>query len=170
VGVPGGLPRGGEMRNLIYTCIVVALSVPAVTLAAPNDLAVVVNKSNSTSNLTKSEVRKLVLGEQESWPGGVKVTVALLGPGSPARTAVLRVVCRMSEDEYVQHALHSDFTGESTNPPRIVASDAAILQMVASVPGAVGFVPFNEVNGSVKVVSVEGVAAGEPDYKIKVGP
>jgi hypothetical protein len=27
----------------------------------------------------------------------------------------------------------------------------------------------NELNDSVKVVSVEGVAAGEPDYKIKVG-
>lgn len=158
------------MRKLIYAYIAAALSVPFITLAASNDLAVVVNKSNATSNLTKSEVRKLVLGEQESWPGGVKVTVTLRNPGNPERAAVLRVVCRMSEDDYIQHSMHSDFTGESTNAPKIVASDAAILQIVASVPGAIGFLPLNEVNDSVKVVRVEGVAAGEPDYKIKVGP
>jgi ABC-type phosphate transport system substrate-binding protein len=158
------------MRKLIYACIAAALTVPFVTVAASSDLAVVVNKSNSTSNLTKSEIRKLVLGEQESWPGGVKVTVTLLSPGNPERAAILKTVCRMSEDDYTQHSMHSDFTGEATNAPKIVASDAAILQMVASVPGAIGFLPLNQVNASVKVVSVEGVSAGEPDYKIKVGP
>ena len=157
------------MRKFLYICISAALSVPFVTLAANNDLAVVVNKVNSTSNLTKSELRKLVLGEQESWPGGIKVTVALRSPGNPERVAVLRAVCRMSEDEYIQHAMHSDFVGETTNAPRIVSSAAAVRQLVASVPGAIGFLPLNEVNDSVKVVSVEGVAAGEPDYKIKVG-
>jgi phosphate transport system substrate-binding protein len=157
------------MRRLISICIAAALSVPFVTAATGNDLAVVVNKSNSISNLTKSELRKLVLGEQESWPGGVKVTVTLRSPGNPERAAVLRVVCRMSEDDYVQHSMHSDFVGETTNAPKIVSSAAAVRQMVASVPGAIGFLPLNEVDGSVKVVSVEGVSAGEPDYKIKVG-
>jgi phosphate transport system substrate-binding protein len=157
------------MRKILHFCIAAALAVPLVTFAAGADLAVVVNKMNSTSNLTKSELRKLVLGEQESWPGGMKVTVALRSPGNPERVAVLRAVCRMSEDEYIQHAMHSDFVGEATNPPKIVGSSAAVRQLVASVPGAIGFLPMNELNDSVKVVSVEGVAAGEPDYKIKVG-
>jgi phosphate transport system substrate-binding protein len=157
------------MRKIIYLCIAVALSVPLITIAAVNDLAVVVNKSNSTSNLTKSELRKLVLGEQESWPGGVKAAVVLRAPGNPERVAVLKVVCRMSEDEYVQHAMHSDFVGVASNAPRIVSTPAAVRQLVSSVPGAIGFLPLSEVNDTVKVVSVEGVSAGEPDYKIKVG-
>jgi hypothetical protein len=41
--------------------------------------------------------------------------------------------------------------------------------MVSTVPGAIGFLPLSEVNDTVKVLSVEGVSAGEPDYKIKVG-
>jgi phosphate transport system substrate-binding protein len=157
------------MRKFFYICMVLALSAPLLTVAATNDLAVVVNKANATSNLTKSELRKLVLGEQESWPGGMKVTVALRIPGNPERAAVLRAVCRMSEDEYIQHSMHADFTGQTMNAPKILSSPAAIRQLVASVPGAIGFLPMNEVNDSVKVVSVEGVAAGEPDYKIKVG-
>jgi phosphate transport system substrate-binding protein len=157
------------MRKFLNICFVLALSAPLLTVAATNDLAVVVNKANATSNLTKSELRKLVLGEQESWPGGMKVTVALRSPGNPERAAVLRAVCRMSEDEYIQHSMHSDFTGQATNAPRILSSPAAIRQLVATVPGAIGFLPMSEVNDTVKVVSVEGVAAGEPDYKIKVG-
>ncbi len=157
------------MRKLIYLCITVALAVPCVMFAGDNDLAVVVNKANSVSNLTKSQLRKLVLGEQGSWPGGAKVTVALRGPGSPERTGVLKVVCRMSEDDYTQHSMHSDFTGESVTPPRILSSNAAIRQFVASSPGAVGFLPLKDVNDSVKVISVDGVAAGEADYKIKAG-
>ncbi len=157
------------MRKLISLCITAALAVPCVMFAADNDLAVVVNKANSVSNLTKSQLRKLVLGEQGSWPGGAKVTVALRSPGSPERSGVLKVVCRMSEDDYTQHSMHSDFTGESITPPRILSSNAAIRQFVASSPGAVGFIPLKDVNDSVKVISVDGVAAGEADYKIKAG-
>jgi ABC-type phosphate transport system substrate-binding protein len=157
------------MRKLLNLCIAVALSAPLITFAASTDVAVVVNKANATSNLTKSELRKLVLGEQESWPGGAKVTLAFRAAGNPERAAVLRAVCRMSEDEYIQHAMHANFTGETTNAPKIMNSAAAVRQIVASVPGAIGFLPLSEVNDTVKVVSVEGVAAGEADYKIKVG-
>jgi hypothetical protein len=75
----------------------------------------------------------------------------------------------MSEDEYIQHSMHADFVGESSNAPKIVSSAAAVRQMVSTVPGAIGFLPLSEVNDTVKVVSVEGVSAGEPDYKLKVG-
>jgi len=157
------------MRKLIYLFFTVALSVPLIAFAAGSDLAVVVNKANTTSNLTKSELRKLVLGEQESWPGGMKVTVTLRAQGNPERAAVLKIVCRMSEDEYIQHSMHADFVGAASNAPKIVSSAAAVRQLVSTVPGAIGFLPLSEVNDTVKVVSVEGVSAGEPDYKIKVG-
>jgi phosphate transport system substrate-binding protein len=156
------------MRKLMYLSIAAALSVPLIAFAAGSDLAVVVNKANTTSNLTKSELRKLVLGEQESWPGGTKVTVTLRAQGNPERAAVLKAICRMSEDEYIQHSMHSDFVGAASNAPKVVSSAAAVRQMVSTVPGAIGFLPLSEVNDTVKVVSVEGVSAGEPDYKIKV--
>jgi phosphate transport system substrate-binding protein len=157
------------MRKLLSLCITAVLFLPSGLFAGDNDLAVVVNKANSAGNLTKSQLRKLVLGEQGSWPGGAKVTVVLRNPGSPERTGVLKVVCRMSEDDYTQHSMHSDFTGEATSPPRILSSNAAVRQFIASSPGAIGFLPLKEVNDSVKVVSVDGVAAGEAEYKIKVG-
>jgi len=157
------------MRKLILIGITAVLAIPWVLSAADTDLAVVVNKSNEASNLTKSQLRKLVLGEQGSWPGGQRVTIAFRSPGNPERTSVLKTVCRMSEDEYDQHALHADFTGEGTVRPKVVGSAAAVRQLVASAPGAIGFLRLADVNDSVKVVSVDGVAAGQPEYKIKVG-
>ena len=157
------------MRTFLFVCITAALATTGMAWGASNDVAVVVNKANSASNLTKSQLRKLILGEQGSWPGGVKVTVALRSPGSPDRNGVLKAVCRMSEDDYAQHSMHSDFTGEAANPPRILSSDAAIRQLVATTPGAIGFLSLKEVNDTVKVLSVDGAAPGEPDYKIKTG-
>ncbi len=157
------------MRNLLYVCLAAALAAPPVLLAADTDLAVVVNKANSTSNLTKSQLRKLVLGEQGSWPGGVKVTVALRNPGNADRIAILRVVCRMSEDDYNQHVLHADLDGETATPPKVLNSAASVRQFVGSAPGAIGFLRLADVNDSVRVISVDGVIAGQPDYKIKVG-
>jgi hypothetical protein len=51
----------------------------------------------------------------------------------------------------------------------VLASAVAIRQLVAATPGGIGFLRLADVNDSVKVVSVDGVAAGQPDYKIKVG-
>ncbi len=157
------------MRKLIYICLMATLAMPRFVCAAETDMAVVVNKANSTSNLTKSQLRKLVLGEQGSWPGGAKVTVALRSPGNPERSSVLRIVCRMSEDDYNQHVLHSNLDGDTVTPPKVLASAVAIRQLVAATPGGIGFLRLADVNDSVKVVSVDGVAAGQPDYKIKVG-
>ena len=156
-----------KMKTIICTLIVVALSRPV--LAADTDLAVIVNKSNTISNVTKSQLRKLVLGEQASWPGGAEVVVVLLQPRTAERDGVLRSVCRMSEDDYNQHQMHANFSGETNTAPRIVNSAAAARQLVASTPGAIGFLRNSDINDSVKAISVEGSSVGQPDYKIKAG-
>jgi TonB family protein len=155
------------MNKLICVLTLTALAAPAVMLAADDDLAVVINKANSANNLTKSQLRKLVLGEQGSWPGGMKVTVVLRDPGNPERDGVLRSVCRMSNDDFSEYLKHADFSGETGGAPKVVSSSAAVRQLVASTPGAVGFLPLADVNDSVKIVSVDGATAGGAGYAIK---
>jgi ABC-type phosphate transport system substrate-binding protein len=157
------------MKKLMCTTILALLALTSAVRAADDDLVVIVNKSNSATNLTKSQLRKLVLGEQGSWPGGAKVTVVLRSPGSPERDGVLKSVCRMSEDDYNQHVMHANFSGDTSAAPKIAPNAAAVRQLVASSPGAVGFLRASDVNDSVKVVSVDGATAGQPDYKIKAG-
>jgi ABC-type phosphate transport system substrate-binding protein len=160
------------MKKLTCTLMFAALLGPAILAAADasaDDLAVIVNKSNMTSNLTKSQLRKLVLAEQDSWPAGQKVTIVLRAPGAAERDTVLKYICRMTEDDYNQHSIHSSFSGGSGSAPKILGSAAAIRQYVASMPGAVAFLRLADVDPTVKVVSLDGAAAGQPEYKMKVG-
>src|SRR5882724_2464030 len=141
------------MTKLICTLCFIILSAPFAGLAADSDLAVVVNKSNAVDNLTKGQLRKIVLGEQSSWPGGKKVSVLLRTPGQPERDGVLHSVCGMSEDDFNQHLMHANFSGDSGGAPKALGSAVAVRQLVISVPGAIGFLRVADVNVSVKVVS-----------------
>lgn len=156
-------------RFTIRTLTLIALVAPAVALAADADIAVVVNKGNPTNSLTKSQLRKLILADQDSWPNGQKVTLVMRNPGNPEREGVLRSVCRMSEDDYNQYSIHASFNGSSASPVKMLASPEAIRQYVASAPGALGFIPASDVDESVKVLSIDGLTAGEAGYKVKIG-
>jgi phosphate transport system substrate-binding protein len=138
-------------------------------LAAADDLAVVVNKGNPVENLTKAQLNKILLGEQGTWASGKKVSVILRAPGQPERSGVLRSLCGMSEDDFAQHLLHASFNGDSAAPPKALATGEAVRSLVAILPGGIGFLKTSDVNESVKVVTVDGAAAGQPDYKVKSG-
>lgn len=158
-----------NMNKLIWILSLTSLTAPAVLVAADDDLAVVVNKTNEVGNLTKAQLKKLVLGEQASWPGGKKVSVILRATGQPERDGVLRSVCGMSEDDYQQHLMHANFNGETGSAPKALGSGAAVRVLVTSVPGGIGFLRLSDVTDSVKAVTVDGLAAGQDGYKIKAG-
>jgi ABC-type phosphate transport system substrate-binding protein len=137
--------------------------------AGDEDLAVIVNKGNTVDNLTKAQLRRILLGEQESWPSGKKVRVILRSPGQPERDGVLRSICGLAEEAFTQHLMQANFSGESGAPPKSLGSGAAVRQLVVTLPGGIGFVRVSDLNDSVKAVTVDGVAAGQPGYKIKAG-
>jgi phosphate transport system substrate-binding protein len=157
------------MRKTICLFILVIAAGTTLLMGADDDLVVIVNKSNSVDNLTKAQLRKLVLGEQSSWPGGKNVSVILRTPGQPERSGVLHSICGMSEDDFNQHLMRASFAGSTGGAPKALGSAVAVRQLVMTLPGAIGFVRAADLNESVKAVSVDGVAAGGPGYKVKTG-
>jgi phosphate transport system substrate-binding protein len=155
-----------NMNRLIPIVALITLGSTIPALAADDDLAVVVNKSNPVTNLTKTQLKKVILGEQTSWPAG-KVNVILRATGQPEREGVLRSVCGMSEDDFNQHWMHANLNGDSASPPKSLGSPEVVRQLVTSIPGAIGFLRIADVNASVKVVTVDGLAAGAAGYTIK---
>ncbi len=154
------------MTKILCVLWAFALFVP-LTAAAEDDLAVVVNKSNPVENLTKAQLRKIVLGEQAAWSAGKKVIVVLRAPGQPDRVGILKTVCGMGEDDFSQHQMQASFNGDASNPPKVVATDEAVRNMVAAQPGAIGFLRVADINDSVRAVTVDGVTAGQDGYKVK---
>jgi ABC-type phosphate transport system substrate-binding protein len=136
---------------------------------APAEIAVIVNKSNPVEDLPLSELREYFLAERGHWPnGGGKVRVVMLDPGLPARDAALRLIYNMNEKGYVSYFLGKKFRGETLEEPRQQNSAADVIKFVSFVSGAIGYVRPEEVDASVKVIRVDGLAPGDPGYKLKL--
>lgn len=131
-------------------------------------LVIIVHKSNPVDNLGADELRKLCLMERKHWSNGRKVTVVLRDIPQPERTAALRGIYGMKENEFTRHFLQASFTGELQDQPRTLASAGAVKRFVFNVPGAIGFARLSEVDDTVKVVRLDGHAPSDPEYGLRL--
>ncbi len=151
---------------LTMTTLVIATGPTVNSISASNDLAIIVNKSSPVNDISLVNLRKLFLAEQKYWPNGRRVTVVMREPGQAERAAVLQQLYRMSNRDYERYFLRAEFTGEASGAPKSLSSAAGVRKFVYNVPGAIGYVRADEVDGSVKVVRVDGRAPGEPGYRL----
>jgi hypothetical protein len=131
-------------------------------------LAVIVNLSNPVEDLSLKELRNIVMVERTHWPDGRKITVALREPGLPERQAVLSLVYGMNEAGFTRYFLHATFTGQIPNSPRMLSTSALVLRFLVNVPGAIGFVRQGDADASVKMVRIDGLMPGAPNYFLTV--
>jgi ABC-type phosphate transport system substrate-binding protein len=137
---------------------------------AGDAIVVIVNSSNPVASLSLGELKKLFLGDKDRWDTGKYVAPVMIGPGAPERAAFLKIVCGMSDADMGKYFMQAAFAGRSVAPPKSVGSDEAVKSVVAGSPGAIGFVKASDftAGGGVKAVKVQGMAASEAGYKIKM--
>lgn len=120
-------------------------------------MAVVVNKENTTQNFTSSHLARIFKGEVKKWPDG-KDVVLVLHSSSPGELGTLEHLTKMPGAEVkAMLASHRDSI-------RTVNSDADVIDAVASIPGAIGFVEERSITDRVSVVRVDGKLPMEPGY------
>lgn len=132
-------------------------------------LAVIVNKSNPVENVSLEELRKFCAVERKYWSDSKRVTVVLRDPGQAERDAVLALIYRMGESDFMRHFLQAEFTGEVQSAPKHLSTGVGVRRFVFNVPGAIGFVRAAEVDATVKIVRVNGCAPGDPQYPLRLG-
>ena len=141
--------------------------------AAGDPIVVIVNSSNPVDNLSMGELKKLFLSDRSHWDTGKAVAPVMLAPGAPERTSFLKIICGMNDADLGKYFMQAAFTGKSATPPKEVSSPGAVKAFVASSPGAIGFVKGLDFHGDgndggIKAVKIDGVAAGDPAYKLKM--
>ena len=157
---------------VVMTGLLLTLSPPPVQ-AAGDPIVVIVNSANPVDNLTMGELKKLFLGDRSRWDTGKAVAPVMLTPGPPERTAFLKIVCGMNDADLAKYFLQAAFTGKSATPPKEVSSVSAVKAFVGGSPGAIGFVKALDFHGdgsegAIKAVKVDGAAAGNAGYKLKM--
>ena len=137
------------------------------TAAAPREsLAVIVNRTNPVENLSFEELRQYFLGERTHWPKGGRVRLVMRDTSRPEREAVLRTVYEMREQDYHAHFLRAKFTGELPEEPLLRDTTSRVISFVYSQPGALAYVRADEAAPSVKVLRLDGLLPGDPNYKL----
>lgn len=130
-------------------------------------VAVVAHPSNVHERMTTSELCDVLLGERQRWPTGAPIDVILPPPGSRAWSAILRATCRTNEERFRRQVTARRAFGRASRPPVIIETDAEMVQRVAESERALGFVAAAALDGTVKVLLIDGRSAGDPAYPIR---
>ncbi|MCD8215388.1 MAG: phosphate ABC transporter substrate-binding protein [Clostridiales bacterium] len=122
-------------------------------IVAIDGIAVVVDPENSVDNLTLAELKAIYTGEITNWSevGGDESQIVVIGreAGSGTRGAFEELLDIEDQCSYAQE----------------IDSTGAVMAKVASIPGSVGYVSLDVVDGSVKALSLEGAEATEENIK-----
>jgi ABC-type phosphate transport system substrate-binding protein len=138
--------------------ISIALVLFAATLCQARDLAIVVNKSNTTAKVSAADLEKLLKAATANWPDGKKVKLFLTDPGSADNKMILQRVYKMAPAEIksLLDAHKADI--------QVVASDDIVLTMVSENPGAMGVVNVYSITSAVKVLKIDEKLPMEQGY------
>jgi hypothetical protein len=153
---------------LVMIWLTMAVQCPSTAQTARSgDIAVVVNSDTPVSDLSLSEVRKVLLGERQYWNSKLPVTLLIRAPVARERDVVLRVIYQMSEAQFKQYWVAKIFRAEAASPPKIVYSNDMQYDLVTAIPGAIAFVDARAVRAGVKVLRVDGHLPGDKDYPLR---
>jgi hypothetical protein len=135
-------------RRLAVAVLLLVLLAPAGAEERPR-IAVVVHPSRA-AELTTDVVRQIYLRRKRFWDDGTPIVPLNLAAGMPLRDVFSRLVLGESEARIADYWNRQYFYG--ILPPATLASTQAIRRYVASDPNAVGYLPADDVDGSVRSV------------------
>jgi ABC-type phosphate transport system substrate-binding protein len=157
---------------ILVAAVVLVWFVPQTCVEASRtrqeSLAIVINLTNPADDMTLTELRAVFLGERSHWPNGRRITLVMMEPGQSEREAVLREVCRMSESDFRRRFLQGLLTGEVLVSPKNLATPMGVRKFVFNVPGAIGYLRPEDVDGTVKVLRIGGRLPGDADYPLRI--
>lgn len=122
-------------------------------IVAIDGIAVIVDKTNTVTNLTKDQLISIYKGETTNWKdiAGLDAPIVVIGreAGSGTRGAFEEL---LGVEDACKYASELDSTG-------------AVIAKVASTPGAIGYASLDAVDETVVAASLEGVEATADNIK-----
>ena len=159
------------MRAAVVALVTIASAgplVPAVEAqTATEAVAIVVHPQVPIDDLSLAQLKSIFLAEQQHWPDRSRITLLVRAPQAPERDLVLNEVYGMSEDRYRQYWIAKMFRAEVASGPKIVFSTDMLRDLVAVIPGSIGFVPVSAVGPDLKVISIDGMLPGDEGYPLR---
>lgn len=134
------------LNCLVLSCLVAAP-------AQSGELVVIVSARSSVATLRADQVADIFLGQAGRFPDGLEAVALDQSLGSPIRNDFYSKVAAKSPSLLKAHWSKMIFTGRG-QPPKEVSDSIAILKLVASNPGLIGYIDKAVLDPSVKTVLV----------------
>jgi|SRR5205809_4259512 len=141
--------------------VLLLMLVLASAVGEAKQLAVIVDKTNTTADLSLADLVKILKGESSRWPDGKTVTVVLRNLSTPEMQTALQKIYKMPPEEL--KALIAAHKGSIV----IANSEEELLKLVAGTPGAIGLVDVYSINNRVSVLKIEGKLPLQSGYVLK---
>ncbi len=145
--------RGGIVRLMAALIVMLAPAFPSTQDPA---FVVIVNKANPVKAMTVVELRRIFMKQTRMWPHADSIVPVDWDATSPVREAFSQKVLARSVREMSDYWVQQSVT-QGLAPPSTQRSTRALLRFVASVPGAIGYVPAGEADDTVSVIKVTGL-------------
>jgi ABC-type phosphate transport system substrate-binding protein len=147
----------------LFVVALLALPLAPPSARAENDeIVVVVNKANPASVLSRDELRPIFQTVKTEWSDGTKAVPINLPDDDPVRQRFDEAVLGLDPDRVSRYWIDRKVRG-GERPPQRVSSESAVLRVVASSRGGVGYVRESAADKSVKIVArLQGGRVVEP--------
>ena len=153
--------------------LLMTLSGASSSLAAPPIRLIVVAASSQTvSDLSSGDLRRIYIGQMTRWPDGRRIVPVMLPPRSHASEAFLKHIVRMSAIDFAQEWIGAVFRGRAPAPPVVIATQADVLRFVASHSEAVAVIsdeqssPIADAHPGVRILTIDGHSPRASGYPL----
>lgn len=146
----------------IGTLILILLTLSSTATA---QIAVVVNDSNSTSDLTMDQLKRIYLGKTTAFPDGK--TVVLMEHGS-LNEEFYKTVLDMTLLKVRKHWMKIVFSGVYATPPTEYKDSDEIKRLVCKNKEAICFVRLTDADDCMKVLTIDGKNPEDKDYPLRL--
>jgi hypothetical protein len=152
------------MKTAIATIVTVLCIVGGLARADGKKLVVVTAKGSALTNISRTDLKRCFLGESVS--GGNKTLVPFnAATATPERSGFDKAVLGMSPDEVGRFWVDRKVRGQG-GAPRSLPSAAHIAKVAAKFPGAIAYLPADQLTTDVQPVQVDGVSYTDGRYNI----
>lgn len=142
-------------RAWVMVLALLPLVWPSMPAAVSRPFVIVVNVENPVASLPLADLQRMFRKQIRMWPDGQTVVPVDWDATSEIRREFSERVLNRSVREMGEFWVQQSIT-QGLTPPTTLKSSRAILRFVASVPGAIAYVPPVETNDTVKILGIKG--------------
>lgn len=131
---------------------------------AEAQLAVIVNKSNSTNDLTFTDLKNIYLGKVSTFSHNTRVVLAEY---APLKKKFYKIVLGEKLGNVKKYWIAYVLSGKSGDPPIEFKNIDEVKKFVSQNPGAICFIDIADLDKSIKVLTIDGQKPVSVKYRLK---